>query len=210
MTEIIDALKWRYACKLFDTTKKVSKSDLDEIIDAFILTSSGFWLQPWKLLVIEKQSIKDSLVEHSWGQSQISDCSHLLVLCRVANLDESSMDKHLDNIWKVREVSKESLSWYEQRVKWFFLTISEDNKSIWSANQVFIALWNLLTVLAMKKIDSCTIWWFIPEKYDEILNLKQKWLASVVALPIWYRSKEDKYANAKKVRFSREEVVEII
>lgn len=210
MNNLIDSLNWRYACKLFDKNKKVNKEDLDEIIEAFRLTSSAFWLQPWKLLVIEKQSIKDSLVEHSWGQSQISDCSHLFVLCRVANLDESCMDKHLDNIWKVREVSKESLSWYEQRVKWFFSTISEDNKSNWSANQVFIALWNLLTVLAIKKIDGCAVAWFIPEKYDEILKLKQKWLASVVALPIWYRSDEDKYAKAKKVRFNREEVVEII
>lgn len=210
MTEIIDALKWRYACKLFDTTKKVSKSDIDEIIEVFRLAPSAFWVQPWKLLVIENQDIKDSLVQHSWNQPQINTCSHLLVLCRIINLDNNYVDKHIENLSIIRETPKENLEAYEDRVKWYLNTLNEDWKKYFTTNQVFIALWSLMPVLAMKKIDSCAMTWIDNAKYDEVLKLWEKWLSTVAVLPIWYRSKDDKYANAKKVRFSREEMVEII
>lgn len=210
MCNIIEALNWRSAIKVFDKNKKVSKEDLEEVIESFRLTSSSFWLQPWKLLVIENGEIKNSLVEHSWSQSQISDCSHLLVLCRKIEIDYNYIDNYLNSMAKIRWVNIEKLAWYEQRVKWFFANMDKESIKNWAINQVYIALWNLLTVLALKKIDSCAVGWFIPEKYDEVLALKEKWLASVVVLPIWYRSKEDKYSKQKKVRFDREDVVEVI
>lgn len=85
MNKIINDLNWRYATKAFDTTKKVSKEDLGTIIEAFRLSASSFGLQPWKLVVVQNQDIKDSLVEHSWGQIQIANCSDLLVLTRKNN-----------------------------------------------------------------------------------------------------------------------------
>lgn len=210
MSNIIEALNWRYATKVFDKTKKVSKEDLDEIIESFILTASSYWVQPWKLLVIENQDVKNSLLEASYWQAQVTDCSHLLVLCRLTNIWNSHIDKYMDSTSKIRWIPRESLSWFENLVKWFIWSLDETTKSKWAWNQVYIALWNLLTVLAMKKIDSCPMEWFVPSKYDEILNLKEKWLASVLVLPIGYRSEEDKYANLKKVRFDMWEVVEII
>jgi len=210
MTNIIDSLNWRYACKLFDNTKKVSKEDLEEIIEAFRLSTSAFWIQPWKLIVIENQEIKDSLVEYSWNQPQINTCSHLLVLCRLTEIDDNLVDRYIEKMSEVRETSKEELSWYEQRVKSYINDLSEDWKEYFSTKQVFIALWNLIPVLAIKKIDSCAMAWIINSEYDRILNLKEKWLSSVAVLPIWYRSEDDKYAKLKKVRFDREEVVEII
>jgi hypothetical protein len=111
---------------------------------------------------------------------------------------------------KVRETPKENLVAYEDRVKGYLNTLWDDWKEYFTTKQVFIALWSLMPVLAMKKIDSCAMTWIDNEKYDEVLKLWEKWFSTVAVLPIWYRSKDDKYANAKKVRFSREEVVEMI
>ncbi|MDD3302706.1 MAG: NAD(P)H-dependent oxidoreductase [Candidatus Gracilibacteria bacterium] len=210
MTNIIDSLNWRYACKLFDNTKKVSKEDLEEIIEAFRLSTSAFGIQPWKLIVIENQEVKDSLVEYSWNQPQINTCSHLLVLCRLTEIDDKLVDRYIEKMSEVRETSKEELSGYEQRVKSYINDLSEDGKEYFSTKQVFIALGNLIPVLAMKKIDSCAMTGIINSEYDRILNLKEKGLSSVAVLPIGYRSEDDKYAKLKKVRFDREEVVEII
>jgi len=85
MSQIIDDLNWRYATKAFNPTKKVSKQDLETIVEAFKLSPSSFGLQPWKLVIVQDQKTKDSLVEHSWGQQQISNCSDLLVLTRKNN-----------------------------------------------------------------------------------------------------------------------------
>lgn len=210
MSNIIDSLKWRYATKMFDRIKKVSKDDLSEIIEAFRLTSSSFWLQAWKLLVIKNQDVKDSLVEHSWWQKQVSDCSDLLVFCRLEDVWDDYVDKYIDKISKTRWIALTDLDWFSNMLKWTVNSMDLNSRWEWMAKQLYIAMGNLLTVLALKKIDSCPMEWFIKDKYDEILNLKEKWLKSVLVLPIWYRSEDDKYANLKKVRFDREEIVEFI
>ncbi len=210
MNNIIDALNWRYATKVFDKTKKISNEDLEEIIEAFRLTASAYWLQAWKLLIVENQKTKDSLIEVSLWQKQVSDCSNLLVLCRLDSIWVTEIDKLLDNVVKMRWISRSDLLWYENMMKWYINSLDEVTKWHWMDKQVYIVLWNLLTVLALKKIDSCPMEWIMRDKYDEVLWLKEKWLKTVLALPIWYRSSDDKYANLTKVRFDRDDVVEII
>ena len=95
-------------------------------------------------------------------------------------------------------------------MKWFLSNMADNAKKVWIEKQVYIALWNLMTVCAQMEIDSCPVEWFISEKYDEILGLTEKWYASVVVLPVGYRDASDKYAAAKKVRFSTDRVIEII
>lgn len=207
---IIESLNWRYATKKFDINKKVSKDDLDDIIEAFRLTPSSFGLEPWKLIVVEKQDIKDSLFEASFNQEQITTCSHLLVLCRVENISGEHLDKVFNNMAETNQVKRDSLAWYEEVVNWFLSRMDVREKNTWADYQVYIALWILHTVLAVKEIDSCSIGWFNSMKYDEILWLKEKWLSSVVVLPIGYRDESDKYAARKKARLNREEISEII
>jgi len=79
------------------------------ITESFRLTASSFGLQPWKLIVVENQEIKDSLVEHSWGQKQIADCSQLLVYCARDNFDETDVDAFVKDIKETRGVSQEDI-----------------------------------------------------------------------------------------------------
>lgn len=44
-------LKWRYATKKFDATKKVSQEHIDYIQEAVQLSASSYGLQPFKVLV---------------------------------------------------------------------------------------------------------------------------------------------------------------
>ena len=43
---MIEKLNWRYATKKFDATKKISEKDFAEVLEAFRLSSSSYWLQP--------------------------------------------------------------------------------------------------------------------------------------------------------------------
>ncbi len=210
MHNIINSLNWRYATKAFDPSKKVSKEDLDTIIESFRLTPSSFGLQTWKLFVVQDQDIQNLLVEHSWGQTQISDCSELLVLARPTSFDDTNVDEFIDDIATTRNQWKEELEGYAGMMKGFLGNMDDNAKKIWMEKQVYIALGNLMTVCAGMDIDSCPIEWFLPPKYDEVLWLTDKWYASVVVLAVWYRGEGDKYASAKKVRFGTDKVVEII
>ncbi len=204
---LLDSLKWRYATKVFDKNKKVSKEDLDEILEVFRLTASAYWLQPWKLIIVENKELRQKLLPVSWNQSQIVDASHLFVLARIDNAWDKLVDEYVEDLVKTRWVKREDIAWYEGMMKWFLNWLSSEAKTSWANRQVFIALWNMLTFLASKQIDSCPMEWLDTNAYNEILWLKKLWLATVAALPIWYRSEDDKYANLQKVRFPLEKLV---
>ena len=163
MTKIIDSLNWRYATKSFDTNKKVSDEDINEIIETFRLTPSSFWLEPWKLIIIENQELKNELVNYSYNQKQVWECSHLLVFTAVKNIDDDYIDSHLENNSKITGASRENLSWYENIMKSYFSALDEIAKDKWAREQVYLSLWNVINTLAQKWIDSCAIWWFNPK-----------------------------------------------
>ncbi len=47
--QLIENLKWRYATKKFDTTKKVSQQNIDYIKEAVQLSATSYGLQPFKV-----------------------------------------------------------------------------------------------------------------------------------------------------------------
>lgn len=204
---LLDSLKWRYATKVFDKNKKVSETDLAEILEAFRLTPSAYWLQPWKLIIVENPELRQKLLPVSWNQSQIVDASHLLVLARRDDLWDSFVDEYVEDFTKTRGIQKQDIAWYESMMKSFISSLSLEAKTSWATRQVFIALWNILTFLASKEIDSCPMEWFDSKAYDEILWLKDLSLSSVAVLPIGYRSEDDKYITYPKVRFSLDDIV---
>ena len=91
--DIIQALEWRYATKKFNQTKKLTAEQIEQIKDMLRLTPSSFGLQPWKFLIISDDATRQKLVEHSWGQQQVVDASHVLVMCR-RNMEASEMVYH--------------------------------------------------------------------------------------------------------------------
>lgn len=56
-------------------------------------TSSG--LQPFLVIDITNQEIKDQIVPISFDQHQVADCSHLLVLAAWDNYTEERIDRIL-------------------------------------------------------------------------------------------------------------------
>jgi nitroreductase len=80
----------------------------------------------------------------------------------------------------------------------------------WSARQLYIALGTLLTSAAVLGIDACPMEGFDIAKFDDILGLTAKGLSARVLCALGYRSPEDKYASAAKVRFPRAQVLEVV
>lgn len=204
---LLESLKIRYAAKAFDSSKKITDKDLSEILESFRLAPSGFWLQPWKLVIVENQELREQLLPHSWNQKQVVDASHLLVFSRVENPGDELVDAYLDDMVVTRWASREDLKWYEDMMKWFLNSLSLDAKNAWADRQVFLSSWVVLSLLAEKWIDSCPMEWFIPAEYSKVLELDKEWLTPVLVLPIGYKMQDDKYATLPKVRFGIDKLV---
>lgn len=207
--DIIESLNWRYATKKFDT-KKLDKKQIDLVLEALRLSASSYGLQPMHVVMVENPTVREELVAQSWGQRQVADASHLLVLCRQNDMTGTDIDNYIDAIVETRNVPKESLEQYSGMMKGTVGKMPEEQKTIWMNNQVYLGLGNLLTICASEGIDACPMEGFDREAYDRILKLEEKGLRSVVVCPVGYRSEEDAYAKAAKVRKPMNEVLHTI
>ena len=210
MPKTIKQLKWRYAVKKFDTNKKLSKTKLNRLKQAFNLTATSFGLQPIKMLVVKNKALKEKLLEHAFYQQQITTASHLLVLAIDTNFTEKNVDDYFDLEKQIRGTSEEIIGKFRKQLKNSIGSKTKDEIEQMTKNQAYIALGNLMTVCAYEKIDACPMEGFNPEKFDEILQLKDKNLQSVLLLPVGYRAEDDFMRKLKKVRKPvKESVIEI-
>ena len=85
-------IEWRYATKLFDSTRKISDENLDKLVEAIRLTPTSFGLQPYHFYVVSNQEIKDKIQAVAWNQPQVGTASHVIVFAArtdlVKNKDE--------------------------------------------------------------------------------------------------------------------------
>lgn len=205
---VLKQLKWRYATKKFDATRKISAQEWETLEDALILTPSSYGAQPWKFIVITDQATKERLVPFSWGQKQIADCSHLVVFAIRKDFTHSHIDDYLKRIVEVRGGSHEALAPLRKVIVGDVVE-GERGKIVneWATRQVYIALGNFMTSAALVGIDTCPMEGFQPDKYDDALGLSAFGLASVVCCCAGYRHPDDKYAAMPKVRFHKEDVL---
>ena len=198
--QLIKNLNWRYATKKFDPNKKITDKNLELIKEAIQLSASSYGLQLYKVMIIEDQETREQLKHVSWGQSQITDASHLIVFC---TFDKIS-DQHIDNYMKLKSnmqgIKIDDLKGYGDFIKEKLAEKSLIEQKSWMARQPYIALGNLLAACAELEIDACPMEGFEPEKYNEILGLSEKGLSATVVATIGYRSKDDQSQFAKKVR----------
>lgn len=206
MNNILENRTWRYATKKFDDTKKVSDEDLELLLEATRLSASSYGLQPYHVFVITDSDIKEKLKPVSWGQSQITDASHIIVFANVTDFGEELMDDYLHNVSATRNIPSEGLKGYSDFMKSKLLNLSIDEKHIWTTKQVYIAFSNLMQAAAELKIDTCPMEGFESEAYNNILDLEEKNLNASVVLAIGYRSEADETQHYAKVRKSKEEL----
>ena len=215
-SKIIDAYNFRHACKKFDDKRKISKEDMDFLIETFRLSPSSFGMEPWRLIVITDAGLKKELKADCWGQAQIDTCSHLVVVVSKTALVSdpnyiSTMfgrrplkdDEKLGYIEKFKNYMKELTMGFI--VKYMYKSsLKEKTVYEWCSRQNYLASANMATSAAMIGIDSCFIEGFKKEKVEATLGLDTTKEDVSVLLSLGYRA----YDPKQKFRLSVEEIVE--
>lgn len=206
---LLGAMNWRYAVKVFAADRTIPAETWATLEEVLRLSPSSYGLQPWKFLVITDRALRAELRPFSWNQSQITDCSHLVVFLRKRTMSEPDLQRLLAHTAEVRNVPTESLTGYAELMRNDLVEGPRSQLiSSWSANQAYLALGNLLTSAALLKVDTCPIEGFSPVDYDRILDLENTPYQSTVVCACGYRSANDRYANLAKVRYPAVEVIE--
>jgi nitroreductase / dihydropteridine reductase len=197
----IDSLLWRYATKKFDPSKKVDATTLQRILTAGNLAASSLGIQPLKILLIENTALREQLKSASYNQPQITDASHLLLICGEYHISSDRVEQQMQLIAKTREQERSSLDGFYRSATSFINSFPSDDERIhWVAKQGYIVLGQMMMACALEQVDACPMEGFQPKLYSELLELDKQNLFPIVGLPIGYRSLEDSFQHVKKVR----------
>jgi nitroreductase len=209
IADLLAAQRWRYATKTFDPARRIPADQWQALEECLVFSPSSYGLQPWKFLVIDDPGLRQELRPHSWNQSQITDCSHLVVLLAQRTVTAADADRFVASIAAARGQELSALDTYRQMIQVDLIDGPRAaDIACWATNQLYIALGNLMTSAALLGIDTCPIEGFSPAEYDRILHLEASPYRSRVVCACGYRSADDKYAGLAKVRYPASELIE--
>jgi len=198
---LIDALHWRYATKKFDSTKKVDQKLINEIIEAAWLAPTSSGLQPFEIINVTNQELKEMIVPIAFDQQQVADCSHLLVFAAWDNYTEQRIDTIYKHITEGREQEPNQYKNYTDRLKKAYLRRPAEVNFEHAARQAYIAFGFSMAMAAELKVDSTPMEGFDNAALDNLLKLNERGLKSVTILPLGYRDAENDWlVNLKKIR----------
>jgi len=204
---LLDDLQWRYATKKMNG-QSVPADKLNYILEAARLAPSSSGLQPYRLFVISNKELLDKIKTFSFNQSQITDCSHLLVWAAWDGYSYQRIDDVFTHTIKERGLPDDAMNDYKQMLWGMYEPLGEDWHKSHSARQAYISFGLAIAAAAEQKVDATPMEGFEPAKMDELLGLDKLGLKSVVILPLGYRAEEgDWLVNMKKVRTPKEQFI---
>lgn len=208
MSNYIESLNWRYATKKYDSTKKVSPEDIENLKEAIRLSVSSIGLQPYKVFIVESDEMKNKLKAAAGGNNQnlIADASHLFIFANEVNLGEKQVQGYVNNIGATRGIDTENLKGFSDYINNYINSLTEEQKNAWTMKQSYIALSTLVNAAAHLKIDTTAMEGFNAQEFNAILGLDELGLNTAVIAAVGYRHEEDANQHLKKVRKSKEEL----
>ena len=184
----------------------VEQEKVDKIIAAAHLAPTSSGLQPFRVIVVTNQDLKEKIAPIAYNQSQVLDSSHLLVFAAQENYTGEGIDKVFDRMNTERGLPLDTTDAYKNQLKTTLLSKSAEENFHHAAKQAYLAFGAAIVEAAVLKVDATPMEGFDAPALDELLGLKEKGLKSVTLLPLGHRDENgDWLANLKKVRTPKDE-----
>jgi len=181
-----EMLTFRHATKSF-SDKKVSREDLNYILEAGQMAPSSFGVEPWKFLVVQGEALKLQLKAASFNQAQVGNASAVIVL--LTRKDLYLNDGYVEPL--LRRVGDDL---YENFYKAFYEGYTEpmtkEQITDWGDKQTHLAAMNMMNAAAAIGIDSCPIGGTDPAAVAELLGVDTSIYVVSMLLPVGYREHE--------------------
>lgn len=200
---ILDALRWRYATKEFDSSRKVSDEDVVTILEAIRLAPTSQGLQPFQIMVVTDAATRHAIRKAAFDQVQPESAPHVLVFC--ARPDTGDRAERLFKFARQNQTPEENIAKMRKNhsIVTLLNTLTMSRKS-WATHQAYIALGYATMTAALLGIDCCAIEGFSHGRVAKILKLP-KGLYPVALLAVGYRSSTDEVRP--KYRLPMEELI---
>lgn len=212
--EIIVLQHQRYATKKFDPTRRISDEDWAALVEVGRLAPSSLGFEPWKMLLLNNEAMKQDLKPMAWGAvSMLDGASHFVIYLarKGVNYETPYIEKLMQ---EVRHRSYDPDSAYAHRIKSFQESDAQlnDERSLfdWASKQTYIQMANMMNAATLMGMDSCPIEGFDKAKVEAYLEEKGVLDTSEFGVSVMcafgYRDEDIK----PKVRWSTESIYEVI
>lgn len=200
-----DSLSWRYATKRM-TGGKVPQEKVDKILEAIRLAPTSFGLQPFKVIVIEDEKLREEIFNTACQQPQIKEASHVLVFAANKKVTAEQVQEYMELIATTRGIPVESLDGFKAMFDGIVAGTAEQN-FVWTARQAYLAFGVGIVAAALEQVDATPMEGFNPQAMDKILGLEDQNLGSTTILTLGYRDEaNDSLVKAAKVRKSMDKL----
>lgn len=216
--QIIEDLNWRYTTKHYDESKTISKEDMETIKEALRMSASSINSQPWKFIIIESDEAKKRFHKtfeenFQFNQKHATHASHSILFAHKTHFAKEDYKRRVDVEVESGHLAKEMYDQMMGAIAFAEMVADENgNNAAWTKAQSYIALGNILHVLARLKIDST------PMEGVDGAAIKKEFAKELgegyectFALSLGYRKEgEDYNAGKPKARLAQEEIIEIL
>lgn len=212
--EIIALQHQRYATKKFDPTRRISDEDWAALVEVGRLAPSSLGFEPWKLLLLNNEGMKQDLKSMAWGAvSMLDGASHFVIYLarKGVNYETPYIEKLMQ---EVRHRSYDPDSAYAHRIKSFQESDAQlnDERSLfdWASKQTYIQMANMMNAAVLMGMDSCPIEGYDKAKVEAYLEEKGVLDTSEFGVSVMcafgYRDEDIK----PKIRWNTENIYEVI
>ncbi|SHK35270.1 nitroreductase family protein [Epilithonimonas mollis] len=204
---LVENLKWRYATKKMNG-ETVPQDKVDYILEAARLAPSSSGLQPYRIFVISNKELLKKIQPIAFDQAQITDGSHLLVWAAWDGYSHNSISEVFEKTTAERGIPSNAMDDYKTRLWGIYEPLGKEWHATHAAKQAYISFGLAIAAAAEQKVDATPMEGFDNKALDEVLNLTEQGLKSVVILPLGYREENsDWLVNLKKYRTPKEEFI---
>jgi len=193
---IKDAIVQRRSVKHFDPDHVMPESDVQELMSHVILSPTAFNIQHWRFVRVADMDKRQSIQEASWGQTQVTEASLLLVLCA----DLNAWEKQPERYW--RDAPQEVQDFLLPAIADYYTNHhqAQRDECLRSAS---IAAMSIMLMAKEMGYDSCPMDGFDFDKVAKIINLPHDHIITMMIVV----GKKQEEARPRSGQLALEEVL---
>lgn len=207
----LQAMQSRFACKIFDKTKKIPNDEFQAILESGRLAPSSFGLEPTRMILVESNEMRERVKEACWGQNQIVDASCVIIYTSL-KADMLPHTNYIINKFSRRLKTQEEIKHYanerygQRKLETLGYTADIEKLGLWSGHQAYIMATTMMNHAAFLGIDSCVIEGFDKKAIETVLEMDSFKEQVSLLLCLGYRN----MPQSKRLRMSLDEIVRSI
>lgn len=148
------------------TSEPISRDEITRIVELTGKAPSAWNIQPWRVIAVTNQDVKDKLQAAAFHQPQVGSAPVVFVLT-------SDMEAALEDLASAAhpQMPEDKQAEMVATVSGIFANMSLTERAAWGRNQTNIALGYLLLLLESLGYGSSPMLGFVPVTVREILGL---------------------------------------